>query len=61
MLVFYAAFFGHVFGRVFCDIQVNCVTDRKKEQITAPFRGKKRNYSVKLGKTPNCCKILTAH
>ena len=61
MLVFYAAFFGHVFGGALRDILVNCRIDRKKEQITAPFRGQKRNYSVKLGKTPNCCKILTAH
>ena len=40
---------------VFCaalrDTLVNCVIDRKKEN---------RNYSVKLGKTPECCKILTA-
>ena len=32
-----------------------------KAPITVPFsEGKKRNYSVKLGKTPDCCKILTA-
>ena len=40
---------------VFCaalrDILVDCVRNRKKEN---------RNYSVKLGKTPDCCKILTA-
>ena len=49
MLVFYAAFFGHVFGRAFCDIQVNCVTDRKKEQITAPSRGQKTKLFCKIG------------
>ena len=32
-----------------------------KAPITVPFsEGEKRNYSVKLGKTPDCCKILTA-
>ena len=41
MLVFYAALFGHVFGGALCDILVNCVIDRKKEQITAPFRREK--------------------
>ena len=38
MLVFYAEFFGHVFGVALRDILGNCVIDRKKEQITAPFR-----------------------
>ena len=38
MLLFYAAFFGYVFGEALRDILVNCVIDRKKEQITAPFR-----------------------
>ena len=32
-----------------------------KAPITVPFsEDEKRNYSVKLGKTPDCCKILTA-
>ena len=38
MLLFYAAFFGYVFKEALHDILVNCVIDRKKEQITAPFR-----------------------
>ena len=41
MPVFYAASSGHVFGGALRDILVNYVIDRKKEQITAPFRGAK--------------------
>ena len=56
MIVFYAEFFGHVFGVAF-----NCVIDRKKNRLLQHFRGRKtKYYSVKLGKTPDCCKILTA-
>ena len=38
MPVFYAAFSRHVFRGALRDILINCVIDRKKEQITAPFR-----------------------
>ena len=41
MPVFYAVSSEHVFGGALRDILVNCVIDRKKEQITAPFRGAK--------------------
>ena len=52
MLVFYAAL---------RDILVNCVIDRKKEQNYCTIsEGENRNYSVKLGKTPDCSKILSA-
>ena len=37
MPVFYAAFSGHVFGGALRDILINCVIDRKKEQITAVY------------------------
>ena len=59
MLVFYAAFFGHVFGGALSDILVNCVIDRKKEQIYCTIsEGEKRNYSVKLSKSPDRCKNI---
>ena len=37
MLVFYAAFFVHVFEEAWRDILLDCLIDRKKEQIIAPF------------------------
>ena len=43
MLIVYTAFFGHVFGEALCDILVNCMIDRKKEQITTISKGEKRN------------------
>ena len=62
MLVFYAAFFGHVFVGALRDILVNCVHDRSKERTDycTISEGEKRHYSVKLGKTTDCCKILPA-
>ena len=38
MLIVYPAFSGHVLGEALCDILVNCMIDRKKEQITVPFQ-----------------------
>ena len=60
MPVFYAAFSGHVFRGALRDILINCVRDRSKERTdncTISER-EKRNYPVKLGKTPECCKML---
>ena len=48
MLIVYTAFFGHVFGEALCDILVNCMIDRKKEQITVPFRRVKNEINLKL-------------
>ena len=51
MLVFYAAFFGHVFGGALRDI----LQDRSKERTDycTISEGEKRNYFVKLSETPD--------